>query len=138
MLAQRRRQCARAPDEHTAVPKIVPCVQEFLRTLCVWLLGKPADPTHTMIKLLASFNVAVPSFSTIGLDAHHNDILTAACDGNRECEILLELLLVRDHMVRRKQSEDGVRIMMQQDECGEPDRRSGVATDRFGDDLLLL
>src|SRR5262249_15849485 len=70
----------RSPDEHAAVPEVVPGLHELLGDVGRRFLGEAFNLQNTLLRLNARFDVAIAGLSPRRLDSDDNDIRVSRCN----------------------------------------------------------
>jgi len=126
-----------APQKHSAVPEVIACSQELRRPASVGFLSEAPDAQNISVECGACLDIAVASFRPGGVNSEDHDVLPRNREVNPPGQDLTESLLVRDHVIGRKQADDGVGIASPEDERRQPDGGRGIASDGLCDDLLF-
>src|ERR1700722_17138772 len=135
MFAQRIRQGARAPQKHAAIPKIISSRNEVSSVRRIRLFRKPANSQRSTLWRTAHFDVTVASFGSSGLDADDDDVFTGGRNLNALLQSFAKALFIRDHVVGRKQPNDGIGIFPQQKKGCQADGWRRISSSRLSQHL---
>ena len=136
---QRVQQYRSLPEEHARVPIEIPGREKLFRRSRVGFLAEAHDANRFAIAgrdAFGKFDIAVAGLSPARLDPQHHDIAFGGGleSGTQQADVFAGL---GDHVVRRKDSHQSVGIDRLQNVRREPDRRSGVALRRLGQNLAF-
>ena len=123
-------------QEHAGIPDIAPVVDVGLRRRQVGLLDETADAVAALGQFLAAGDVAIPDFRPIGVDAErHQPILVGQHRG--PSHRVAECNLILDQVIGGKNQHGRLRVIGQQVQRRNGDRRRGIARHRFQQDATM-
>src|SRR5258708_7693670 len=126
MLAEGIGKGSGTPQEHPTVPEIIPRGHKRRGLFRVRLFGESAHVECFAFEETARLNVSVAGFGPIGSNAENHNVLTLSGDLDSTFDGRAIVVLIPDHVIRRKHANHGVGIFAKKKKGSETDCGSGV------------